>query len=119
MEHAIQFLIEAAGKWGLGIVLALIIVLMFRRFLMRYFDLVERNGIRYQQIVDRQNDTIDNHITHLTQSVEAVTKGLNKNNIALAKQGESLNQGFNRIVDAINNQTRTIENLHQKPNPDD
>lgn len=96
-----NFWLEAVGKWGLGIVLALILVFMFRRFLNRVMDSMSEERNNYKELINRQGNTIDNHISHVHEKLGEV-------NVSLGEQKECLNQGFQRVCEAIKSQTEIL-----------
>jgi len=106
MDYNIFF--DAAGKWGLGIVLALILVFMFRRFLNRVMDSMSEERNNYMGLISKQGDTIDNRISHVTTSVTDLSDKVHEVNVSLGEQKECLNQGFTRVVDAIRSQTEIL-----------
>ena len=92
---------EAAAKWGLGIVLAIILVFMFKRFLNRAFDSFTEERKNYMELLNKQCTVMENHMSHLTES--------NNNLIVkIETQKECMEHGFNRVVDAVEAQTKIL-----------
>jgi len=100
-----ELFFEAAGKWGLGIVLAVILVFMFRRFLNRVMDSMTEERTNYMGLINKQSETIDNHINHLSGNVDDLSEKMGTVNTSLGVQKECLDNGFARVCDAIKSQT--------------
>ncbi len=96
-----QFIFDLLEKYGLGVTLAMIIVFLF------YFVL--KNLIKsFNNVIERQNSLLDNHIDHLAQSV-------NKQESTLAETNKSFEVGVQKICDSINSQTDLIK-VWMQPN---
>ena len=104
---------ESAANWGLGIVLSIIIIIMFKKFLNKFMDSVTQERIIYKEFINKQGVTIDNHLDHLTDSVTVLSQKINDMNKTLGEQNMNTTIGFDRVVDAIVSQTELIKNLNK------
>ena len=92
-----QAILEVLEKYGLGVTLSLIIVFLL------YFIL--RNLIRsFNDIIQRQNTVIDNHLQHLEDSV-------NKSGTKIDIMGEKFTSGIEKICDSIESQTNIMREM--------
>jgi len=88
-------IMKGAAQWGLGIVLAIILVFIFKAVLMKVLDMAK------QQLL-KKDEIIENHISHLTNAV-------NTNNKELIKNTGKMDSGFDRVVNAIEAQTNILK----------
>ena len=96
-----QWIFNAITNHGLAVVLVIVFVIYGRKFI-SVMD-------RYVKELDKKDATINNHLNHVEIAV-------NNQNIQLATQKETLDNGFNRVVDAINAQTQYIVKKDEKEN---
>jgi len=97
-----QWIFNAITNHGLAVVLVIVFVIYGRKFINSVMD-------RYVKELDKKDATINNHLNHVEIAV-------NNQNIQLATQKETLDNGFNRVVDAINAQTQYIVKKDEKEN---
>ena len=97
-----QWIFNAITNHGLAVVLVIVFVIYGRKFINGVMD-------RYVKELDKKDATINNHLNHVEIAV-------NNQNIQLATQKETLDNGFNRVVDAINAQTQYIVKKDEKEN---
>ena len=98
--------LNAASNWGLGIALAVFVVLMFRSFLNKVMCNVEKREEGYQKLLQEQNTLMGNHMDHLTAAVEQGNKELS---VEHATQQATLELGFQNVVQAVNAQTEILK----------
>ena len=97
-----QWIFNEITNHGLAVVLVIVFVIYGRKFINSVMD-------RYVKELDKKDATINNHLNHVEIAV-------NNQNIQLATQKETLDNGFNRVVDAINAQTQYIVKKDEKEN---
>lgn len=90
-----NLLVEYASKFGLGVVLSIIIVLIFKRFINRVMDSFSEERANYLALINKKDETVNNHIEHLTQAVSDLVVGLKE-------QKTIIDCGFKNIIDIIN-----------------
>lgn len=90
-------IMEAISNNGLAIVLVVVFVFYGRSFINKVID-------RYANELNCKNTTINNHLAHLNDAV-------NIQCVEHAKGKEAMDQGFNRVVEAINAQTMIIAKI--------
>jgi hypothetical protein len=89
-------IMEAVANNGLAIVLVVLFVIYGRKFVNKIID-------NYTVQLKSKDKVINNHLAHVDDSLNRVCA-------QCAVNKETLNQGFNRVVDAIDRQTRSLKN---------
>ena len=94
MDASMQWIFDVISIHGLAIVLLVMFLIYGRKFLNNVLD-------RYCKELDKKDITINNHLDHVNQTLHSVSTQtvLNK---------ESLDRGFDRVVEAINTQTKIL-----------
>lgn len=94
------------AEYGLaGIVLGFLLIL-FGKILKSFLIGIKSNTENLMGIITAQRTTEQNHIQHLDESVKSHTT-------ALAEHSKDINNGVNRICDAIENQTKIMESSNK------
>jgi hypothetical protein len=95
MEIGFQWIFETISTHGLAGVLLVMFLVYGRKFLNSVMD-------RYCRELDKKDATINNHLDHVNNSLNAVCT-----QTIVTKQ--ALDNGFERVVDAINTQTQILK----------
>jgi len=103
-----QWMIDSAGKWGLGIVLSILLFFLFRKVLSRVLDSFTEERNIYIDLLKDKNMTIDNHIDHMTKSNDRLYEILSELRTNVVVQKECMDKGFVKVVDAIKDQTTIL-----------
>lgn len=93
---------EVAAKWGLGIVLAVLILIIFALVLFKILKNVDKDRDAYMKLLDKKDEIVTNHLSHIEGRMGDVDVTLGK----LITSGDS-NTG--KIVKAIENQTELFK----------
>ena len=93
---------EGAAKWGLGIVLAILVLILLYMVIRSILRNVDKDREAYMKLLNTRDEIITNHLDHVEQNV-------GKMEVTLTGLIVSSNKNTDRIVDAIDNQTKIIK----------
>lgn len=89
---------EAVSNWGLGIALAIIIVLMLKKLINSVISNFHNERKIYVNMINKQSGTIDNNINSLASHIV-------ETNLCLQKLCVQINDGFNGLQKSMEYQT--------------
>ncbi len=94
-------------QYGIGGCVAGVLLWILSRILSNFMDKQKQDTANYMTIIEGQKVHADNHINHLDESVKDQSK-------EIAAQGQKLDAGFDRTVEAIKSQTELLKEVVRK-----